>query len=42
MYMNHIKNMGWITFLVFTELSTDYNMVKYDGQFKIETIELDY
>ena len=40
--MNHIKNMGWITSLVFTESGTDYNIAKYFGQVKIETIETDY
>ena len=42
MFMNHIKNMGWITSLVFAESLTDYNIVKDFGQVKIETIEKDY
>ena len=42
MFMNHIENMGWITSLVFTESGTDYNIAKYFGQVKIETIETDY
>ena len=42
MFMNHIKNMGWITSLVFTESGTDYNIAKYFGQFRIEAIETDY
>ena len=40
--MNHIENMGWITSLVFTESGTDYNIAKYFGQVKIETIEIYY
>ena len=40
--MNHIKDMGWITSLVFTESGEDYNIAKYFGQIKIETIEIDY
>ena len=42
MFMNQIKNMGCITSLVFTESGTYYNIVKYFGQVKIETIETDY
>ena len=41
-FMNHIKTMGWITSLVFTEPGTDYNIAKDFGQVKIETIETDY
>ena len=37
MFMNHIKNMGWITSLVFAESGTDYNIAKDFGQVKIET-----
>ena len=37
MFMNHIKNMSWITYLVFTKSGIDYNIVKYFGQFRIET-----
>ena len=40
--MNHIKNMGWITYLVLTESGTYYNIEKDFGQVKIETIETDY
>ena len=42
MIMNHIQNMGWIIFLVFTESGTDYNIAKDFGQVIIETIEIDY
>ena len=42
MFMNHIKNMGWITSLIFTESGKDHNIAKYFGQVKIETIETDY
>ena len=42
MFMNHIKNMGWITSLVFTKSGTDYNIANYFGQVRIETIETDY
>ena len=35
MFKNHIKNMGWITSLVF-------NIAKYFGQVKLETIDKDY
>ena len=41
-FMNHIKNMGWITSLIFTESGTDYNITKDFGQFKIEALETDY
>ena len=40
--MNHIENMGWITSFIFTESSKDYNIAKYFGQVKIETIETEY
>ena len=42
MFMNQIENMGWITYLVFTESGTYYNIAKDFGQVKIETIEIDY
>ena len=42
MFMNHIKNMGWLTSLVFTESGTDYNIAKGFGEFKIETIKMEY
>ena len=42
MFMNHIKNMGWITSIVFAESGTYYNIAKDFGQLKIETIETDY
>ena len=42
MFMNHIENMGWIASLVFTESGTDYNIAKYFGQVKIDTVEIDY
>ena len=42
MFMNHIKNMGWITSLVFTKLGRYYNIAKYFGQVRIETIDIDY
>ena len=42
MFMNHIKNMGWITYLVFTKSGTDYNIAEDFGQVIIETIEVDY
>ena len=42
MFMNHIKNMGWLTSLVFTESGTNYNIAKDFGQFKLETIETEY
>ena len=38
----HIKNMGWIASLIFTESGTDYTIAKYFGQVKIEMIEIDY
>ena len=40
--MNQIKNIGWITSLVFTESGTDYNIAKDFGRVKIDTIETDY
>ena len=42
MFMNHIKNMGWITSLVITKSVTYYNIANYFGKFRIETIETDY
>ena len=42
MFMNHIKNMGWITSLVFTESVIDYNIENDYRQVRIETIETDY
>ena len=42
MFMNNIKNMGWITSLVFTESGTDYNIANYFRQIIIDTIETDY
>ena len=42
MFMNHIKNMGWITSIVFTKSGTDYNIAKYFLQVRIETIETYY
>ena len=39
MFMNHIKNMGWITSLVFTGSGIDYNIEKDFGKFRIDTIE---
>ena len=42
MFMNHIKNMGWLQFLVFAESVTDYNIAKDFGQVKLETIKTEY
>ena len=42
MLMNHIENMGWITYLIYTESSTDYNIAKDFGQVRLETIETYY
>ena len=42
MFMNLIKNMGWLTSLVVTESGTDYNIAKDFGEFKIETIKTEY
>ena len=42
MFMNHIKDMGWITSLVFIESGTGYNIAKDFGQVIIETIETYY
>ena len=42
MFMNHIENMGWITSLVFTESGAYYNIAKYFGQVKTETIDKYY
>ena len=41
-FMNHIKDMSWLTSLVLTESGTDYNTAKYFGQVKLETIEAGY
>ena len=32
LFMNRIKNMGWITSLVFIESGTYYNIANYFGQ----------
>ena len=40
--LRHIKNMGWITSLVFTESSTYYRIAKYFGPVIIYTIETYY
>ena len=40
--MNHIKNMGWITYLVFTKSGTDNSTVKDFVYVRIETIKTDY
>ena len=42
MFMNYIKNMGWIASLVFTESGKYYTIAKDFGQFRIETIDIDY
>ena len=42
MFMNRIKNMGWITSLVFIKSGTNYNIAKDFLQVIIETIEIDY
>ena len=41
MFMNHIKNMGWLTSLVFTESVTDYNTTEDFGQVKLEKTEIE-
>ena len=42
MLMNHIKNMGWLTYIVSTKSVTDYIIAKDFGQVKLETIETEY
>ena len=42
MFMNDIKNMGWLTSLFFTKSGTDYNVAKDFGLIKLETIETEY
>ena len=41
-FINHIKNIGWLTPLVFTESGTYYNTAKDFGQVKLETIDKEY
>ena len=41
MFMNHIKNMGWITYLVFTKSGTDCDIAKDCRKVRIETTETD-
>ena len=41
-FINHIEDMGWMTYLVFTKSSTDYNIAKDFGLVKIEKVETDY
>ena len=42
MFMNHIKNIGWIKSLIFNKSGIYHNIVKAFGKFRIETIEKDY
>ena len=42
MFMNHIKNMGWIISIIFTKSGTDYNIAKDFVKFRLETIETYY
>ena len=42
MFMNHIEDMGSLTYLVFTKSGTYYNIAKDFGQVKVETIETEY
>ena len=42
MFMNNVKNMGWLTSLVFTESGIDYNIAKDFGQVKLDTIKKEY
>ena len=42
MFMNHIKDMGWITSIIFTEPGTDYNIANDFRQVRTDTIERDY
>ena len=42
MFINHIKNMGLIISLIFTESGTYYNIAKDFVRIRIETIEKDY
>ena len=38
-FINYIKNMGWLIYLVFTESGTDYNISNDFCQVKLETIK---
>ena len=40
--MDHIKNMGWLISLVFTESGTYYNIAKNFREVKLEMIETEY
>ena len=40
--MNHIKNMGCSTSLVFNKSGIDYNIMKDFGKVKLETIDIEY
>ena len=42
MFMNHIKNTGWLTSIVFTKSGTDYNIPKDFRQVKLNTIKTEY
>ena len=42
MFMNYIKNMGWMTSLVFTESGTEYKIPKNFDQIKLETVKTNY
>ena len=42
MFMNQIKNMGWIASLIFIKSGTDYNIATGFRKFRIESIEIDY
>ena len=41
-FMNHIKNMGWLTYLIFTKSGTGNNTRKDFSQVKLEKIETEY
>ena len=41
-FMNHIENMGWITYLVFTKSGTDYNIAEDYEKVRMKKIEKDY
>ena len=42
MFMNNIKNTGWLKYLVLTESGTDYNIANDFGKVQLDRIKTEY
>ena len=42
MFLNHMKDMRWMTSLVFTKSGTYYNIAKDFGKVRLDKIDTDY